>query len=74
MKRPFIAVMMPSSSSLQLRFENKRSGGKVTIHKQNLQLGSYRGLVQRGLTQMPENMVPIDTRERREPRLQPNLG
>lgn len=69
MKRPFIAVMMPRSSPLQLHFENKRPGGKVTTHKQNLQLCSHRGLVQMGLMQMPENILPIDTREQQEPKL-----
>lgn len=69
MKRPFIAVMMPCSSPLQLHFENKRSGGKVATHKQNLQLCSHRGLVQMGLMQMPENVLPIDTREQQEPKL-----
>lgn len=66
MKRPFIAIMMPCSSPLQLHFENKRSGGKVTTHKQNLLLRSHRGLVQTGLMQMPENILPIDIREQQE--------
>lgn len=69
MKRPFIAVMMPCSSPLQLHFENKRLGGKVAAHKQNLQLRSHRGLVQMGLMQMPENIIPIDTREQQKPKL-----
>lgn len=66
MKRLFIAIMMPCSSPLQLHFENKRSGGKVTTHKQNLLLRSHRGLVQTGLMQMPENILPIDIREQQE--------